>query len=316
MKQKRLSELKALLQSPEFQEWWAQLTAAKAAFAEATTRYEELLGQQALIEFRAELTQKNAIDTLYLAGEHEDTAANMLFEANDLENRSFKGVSDFEEQRFRASETWYRLGATEKNLDEAREGKRPVGEVQQLERALRQVSDEYERENARKARLWDEVERLWARSAEVSLLVAEQRMQGKKVRRQAEELFAQAEERKRRAKELKIETETAAQAVEAARARRSALLEKSREKLGCSPGSDFLYFRHPGDQRLAWAVALVDERDVYNVEVKPMAIYQVDRQRGVSFLEPARVSPPSLEEGDRRFEDYFLKGRKGEVRAS
>ena len=51
-------------------------------------------------------------------------------------------------------------------------------------------------------------------------------------------------------------------------------------------------------------------------KVKPLAVYQVDRSRGVAFLEPARASAPSLEEGDRRFEDYFLKGRKGEVRAS
>jgi hypothetical protein len=45
-------------------------------------------------------------------------------------------------------------------------------------------------------------------------------------------------------------------------------------------------------------------------------VYSVDRQRGVAFLEPARAQSPSLEEGDRRFEDYFLKGRKGEIRVN
>lgn len=316
MKQRRLADVRALLGTPEFTEWWGQLTSARAALRDASARYEELLAQTTLMEFRAELTQKNAIDTLYRAGEHEDTAANMLFEATDLENKSFKGVGEFEEQRFRSSEAWYRLGASEKKRDEARDKKAPEAELKGAERAYTTALEEYERENARKLRLWDEVERLWARSAEVSLLVAEERALGKKVRKEAEGLFALAEERKKRAKELKAETEGCATQVEAAKAKVSALHSVARDKFGCATGTDFLYFRQKDDQRLAYCIALVEDRDGYNVEVKPLAVYQVDRQRGVAFLEPARAAAPSLEEGDRRFEDYFLKGRKGEVRAS
>lgn len=316
MKQRRLTDVRALLGSVEFTEWWGQLTAARAALRDATARYEELLAQTTLMEFRAELTQKNAIDTLYRAGEHEDTAANMLFEATDLENKSFKGVGEFEEQRFRASEAWYRLGAAEKKRDEAVDKKLPEAEVKNAQRAHELAQTEYEKENARKLRAWDEVERLWARSAEVSLLVAEERALGKKVRKEAEGLFALAEERKKRAKELKAEVEACATQLEGAKAKVSALLSIAREKFGCATGTDFLYFRMKDDQRLAYCIALVEDSEGYNVEVKPLAVYQVDRQRGVSFLEPARASTPSLEEGDRRFEDYFLKGRKGEARAS
>jgi len=315
LKQKRLNEVRALIASADFQAWWAQLTAARTALKESEGRYEELLGQTTLTEFRAELTQKNAIDTLYRAGEHEDVAANMLFEASELENKSFKFVADFEEQRIRASDNWYRLGAAEKRLEEARDKKRTPAELATLERGVRQVADEYSSEDGRKARLWDEVERLWARCAEVSLGVAEQRALGKKVRRNAEELFGVAEERKQRTKDLKAETEAAALAVEGARARRSGLLEDAREKFGCSVGTDFLYFRHRDDPRFAWCVALLEDREGYNLEVKPLSVYQVDRTRGVAFLEPARALPLSQEEGDLRFEEYFLKGRKGEVRA-
>ena len=134
MKQRRLTDVRALLGTPEFTEWWGQLTAARAAMRDASARYEELLAQTTLMEFRAELSQKNAIDTLYGAGEHEDTAANMLFEATDLENKSFKGVGEFEEQRFRASETWYRLGAAEKKRDEARDKKLPDSELRAVRR--------------------------------------------------------------------------------------------------------------------------------------------------------------------------------------
>src|SRR3954469_4815498 len=99
MKQKRLTEVRSLIASADFKQWWDQLNAVRDALREAEARYEELLGQCTLMEFRAELSQKNAIDTLYRAGEHEDTAANMLFEATELENKSFKGVGEFEEQR-------------------------------------------------------------------------------------------------------------------------------------------------------------------------------------------------------------------------
>src|SRR5262252_2781558 len=121
MKQKRLAELRTLLTSDDFSQWWKDLTDSRNALADAEASYDELLAQTTLMEFRAELTQKNAIDTLYRAGEHEDTAANMLFEATDLENKSLKGVGEFEEQRFRTSEAWYRLGASEKKLDEAKD---------------------------------------------------------------------------------------------------------------------------------------------------------------------------------------------------
>ena len=315
MKQKRLNDVRALISSADFQSWWSQLNAVRDGLRESEERYEELLGQSTLTEFRAELTQKNAIDTLYRAGEHEDVAANMLFEATELENKSFRGVADFEEQRIRASDTWYRLGAAEKHLEEAREKKHSPSVVLALEKGVRQVSDDYSREDGRKARLWDEVERLWARSAEVNLLVAEQRALGKKVRRHAEELFGVAEERKQKTKELKAETEAAARAVQTSKARRAELLEEAREKFGCSTGTDFLYFRHRDDQRMAYCIALLEDHDGYNLEVKPLAVYQVDRARGVAFLEPARAASLSQEEGDLRFEEYFLRGRKGEVRA-
>lgn len=316
MKQKRLTEVRALIASADFQAWWAQLNAVRDQLRASEERYEELLGQSTLTEFRAELTQKNAIDTLYRAGEHEDVAANMLFEATELENKSFKGVADFEEQRIRASDTWYRLGAAEKHLEEAREKKHSARELAELEKGLKQLTEDYQREDGRKARAWDEVEKLWARSTEVNLQVAEERALGKKVRRHAEELFGLAEERKQKTKELKTETENAARAVEAAKARQSGLLEEAREKFGCSAGTDFLYFRHRDEQRLAYCIALLEDREGYNLEVKALAVYQVDRNRGVAFLEPARAASLSQEEGDLRFEEYFLKGRKGEVRAS
>jgi hypothetical protein len=44
-----------------------------------------------------------------------------------------------------------------------------------------------------------------------------------------------------------------------------------------------------------------------------LGIYRAEKQRGVEFLEPAQEARRA-EEGDQRFEEYFLKGRKGRDR--
>lgn len=313
MKQRRLADLRSLISHPDFQAWWDRLVRARETARAARHGYDELLSQTTLMEFRAELTQKNAIDTLYRAGELEDLAANLAVEAQALENRSLLAVADFEEQRYRVSELWYRLGAAERALELAQGAQKDPAPVQ---KALRQAKADYEREDGHKTRLWEEVEKIWARSAEVSLMVSEHRVQGRKIRKEAEGLFQLAEERKQRGQALRVEAEEAGVAVEEAEKEISRLLDDARDHFGCAPGTEFLFFRSRDNQKLAWAVCLVEDRESFNVEVKPLALYAVDQQRGVGFLEPARMDVPSEAEGDKRFEEYFLSGRKGEVRAA
>lgn len=316
MKALRLHELRAVLSSAQFVEFWERLQAARARLADRAQRYDELLAQTTLMEFRAELSQKNAIDTLYRSGEHEDRAATLDAQAQEVENRSFRGVSDFEEQRYRVSELWYRLGAVEKERDEGLEARLPAAEQEARARKLAAAQADYAREDARKAKLWEEVERLWGQSAERSLRMAEEKAQGKKVRSEAEGLFQLAEARKQQAAALRRETDAAAAEVEAARGALAGTLGNAGKDFQCAVGTDFLYFRITDFPAQAWAVGLVNDRESYNVELKALAVYLVDRQRGVLFLEPARAQTPSTEEGDRRFDDYFLMGRKGESRPS
>lgn len=322
MTPKRLSEVLALLAEPDFQTWWAELQKRRAEVETAQKQHVELLSEAALTEFRSELAQKTAIDTLYRAGECDDTAASMLFEGTDLENRSYRAVSDFEELRFKVSEIWYRLGAAEKILDEQREAhakansKKSESELKSAERTYRAACDEYERETGRKNRLWDEVERIWAKSAEVNLLVAEHHLRAKRVRKEAEGLFAEAEERKRLSADLRSKAEAASSRCEAAETALRAVMDRARELFGCAVGTDFLYFQRKDSPKVAFCVSLIEDHDSYNVEVAPLSVYLVDRQRGVAFLEPSAGRAPSAQEGDRRFEEYFLRGRKGPARAS
>lgn len=337
MKARRLSEVRQLVASPEFKGGWDALVKLRGARDDTRERHEELLSQAMLMEFRAELAQKNAIDTLYRAGELEDAAAKMAAEAQELDNASFKVVADFEEQRLRASEFWYRVCAAERHAEQLRaqielrrarlvaaapgaskdleaETGRADAELRRVERSVAQLQQENERETAGKNRLWEEVERIWARSMELNLLMAERRAQGGKVRAEAERLFQQAEERKQRAGKLRAEADALAREQEAAETRLAEVAQGARERFGCAHGEEFAYFRQKEAPQRAWCVGLVEDGLHYNIEVKPLAVYSVDARRGVEFLEPAVERHPSDAEGDRRFEDYFLKGRKGQVR--
>ncbi len=328
MKARPLSEVRTLVASPEFKGWAEALSRARAELAAAQEKHEELLSQAMLMDFRAELAQKNAIDTLYRAGELEDAAAQMLVESQTLENASFKLVADFEEQRFRARDAWAHAGAAERAVDQAREaltaagaaaqGKghsevgRLEGELRRLERALAQANQENGREDGVKNRLWSEVERNWGRSMELSLLMAEQRPQGKKIRSASEALFKQAEERKGRSAGLRGEAEQVAREREAAWGRVAELLKQAAEKFACAAGEDFVYWGQRENPKRAWACALLSEGSSYNVELKALALYDLDAKRGAEFLEPAVEARASDAEGERRFNEFFLQGRKGD----
>ena len=69
MQAKSLAEVKELVSSAEFQAWADGLAQTVAAEGISAQRFEELLTQSTLLDFRAELAQKNAIDTLYKAGD-------------------------------------------------------------------------------------------------------------------------------------------------------------------------------------------------------------------------------------------------------
>lgn len=326
----RLRDLRELLQGPAFAAWWAEFGRAEAALREARTRRDDLQAQLELTQARAEVAEESAAKTLSRAGELKDRASGMSAESQDLENRALELVGRFEEQRFEVSELWYRLGGAERVLEERREalaaaggeaaagaaGRRRAGEAARLakegERAVRELRGAYEREARRKERLWEQVERSWARSVEIALLVAEGRLQTRRVQAAAERLFQEARDRRARARRLKADLGAAVREHDGASRMRANLLDEARQRFGCVAGTSFLYWRSRDDERAAFAVALADDGEAYSLEVKALGVYLVDRQRGVAFLEPAREGRVATdEEGDRRFEEWFLGPRAG-----
>lgn len=326
MKSLRLGELRELLQGPAFCAWWTEHARAVAALDDARVRHEDLSAQSETMMVRSELAQRAAVDAFGRAGEAEEDGARLAAEAQGLENRALELVGRYEEQRFRTSDAWIRLGGAERLVEERREaGRAPGGPkgrdgararahaaAADAERQLRDLKDLYAHEDERRARLWEEVEAAWGASFEKSLLAAERAVAARGVRREAERLFQEAEERRVRAKHLAAEAAAAKQAREEAEARRAELLARTRALFGCAAGDAYLYWRHPDDKRAAFAVALADDPDGTNLEVKALAVYTVGRPRGVAFLEPARDGlAPGADEDDHRFEEYFLGPRKG-----
>jgi hypothetical protein len=323
MKAVRSSEVKELLSSQAFAAWWSDHGRALAALREARARHEDLVAQAEMMELRSELAQRAAIDAFSRSGEAEDRGRAEAAEAQSLENRALQLVGAYEEHRFKTSHLWYRLGGAEKRLEERREALAAPGDGARLRAQVEAAAQEAEREHARareeyeaadkhRSGLWDEVEEAWSKSCERALLSAEHGVAARTVRREAERLFKEAEERRARAKQLRSDAEAAGRERADTERRRAELLRSAQERFGCMAGDGWLYWRHRDDQRAAFAVSLADLPEGTNLEVKALAVYTVGLQRGIAFLEPAREGlAATVEEGDRRFEEYLLGPRKG-----
>jgi hypothetical protein len=322
-----LRELRELLKAQHFLSWWAEYGASLETEREARAKAAQLADAHRLAELEAESGQRRAIDTFSAAGEAEEEAARISADAQAHEVRALEQVGKFEEQRFRTSDLWYRLGGTERQVEVRREALAAVAgtgseaekarnqaeaALRQAERQLQTLRDEYASEDRKRTQRWDEVEAAWDRSFERSLVAAEHGLRSRRIIREAEQLFKDAEEKRLRARALHEQVEEAERAAAEAARRRAGLLDAARERFGCLTGEFFLYWRHPDDQRVAWAVALREEPTGWNLPLEPLETYAVNRARGAAFLEPAREGLPlSVDQGDRRFEEYFLGPRRG-----
>src|SRR5512138_1569901 len=184
MKSLRLGELRELLQGTKFSAWWAEHARAVAELRDARVRDEELSAQSETMMLRSELAQRAAVDAFGRAGDAEEEGARLAAEAQGLENRALELVGRYEDQRFRTSDVWIRLGGAERLVEERREAAgrggaartkdaakaRAQGEaaLADAERQLQELKESYAHEDERRARLWEEVESAWGASFEQS----------------------------------------------------------------------------------------------------------------------------------------------------
>ena len=314
MKALWLREVQTILEREDFLKWWQSLVDLEQKLVTVGSRHDELLAQVNLMDFRAEFTQKNAIDSLYLAGEYEDTAAQLLAEASEVENKSYEAVANFESQRISVSDLFSRMGAVEHNFlsaqAEAREARDSrEAEHVRLEKEFRDASAVYERENARKMSLWEEVEQMWARSLDINLGVSERRVKSKRARREAERLFKEAEQHKRSSKNLKAETNEADQKKKDIQQAIEDLRTSARRLFGCLVGEEFLYWPRRENINEVYCVPINDHAEGFNIELRAKNIYLISRQRGVEFIEPLSSAGEVPDEEDARIDDFFQRSQ-------
>lgn len=332
MKALWLREVEAILLREDLIEWWQSLVELEQEAKQVRDRHEELLAQTTLTEFRAELTQKNAIDTLYQAGELEDSAALLLAESAEIENKAYEAVANFESQRIAVSDLYSQMGAVEHNFlsiqsevnelkglleqagdaEQRKELTRQMRRKQEIladwDRRLRDASATYERGNSRKMKLWEEVEQMWARSLDINLGVSERRARSRRARKTAEHLFKEAEQHKQASASLGQEAEQAnRKASELARAieqQRSA----AKRMFGCIVGEEFLYWPRRENNKEVYCMPISNHSSGYNIELQARNLYLIGRQRGVEFIEPLPPDGGLAESEDRRIDVFFQAG--------
>jgi len=311
MKALWLREVQAILGREDFLNWWQSLGDLEQKLAAVGSRSDELLAQVNLMDFRAEFTQKSAIDSLYLAGEYEDTAAQLLAEASEIENKSYEAVANFESQRISVSDLFSRMGALEHNFLSAQADARE--DRDRLEKELREATVLYERENARKMSLWEEVEQMWARSLDINLGVSERRVKSKRARREAERLFREAEQHKQSSKALQAEATEAEQKRKQIQQAIEDLRASARKLFGCLVGEEFLYWPRRENVNEVYCVPINDHAEGFNIDLRAKNIYLISRQRGVEFIEPLPPAGEMPEEEDGRIDEFFRRGRPGDA---
>lgn len=335
MKALWLREVQATVEREDFESWCRILAEYETALEDLRQRHEELLAQDNLTEFRAELTQKNAIDTLYQAGELEDSAATMLAETAEIENKAYEAVANFEAQRIAASELYSQMGAVEHNFlqlqgqvvelratleriqdDQRREHQKLLKKKQELlaewDRRFREATTNYERGTARKMRLWEEVEQMWARSMDINLSVAERRVRSRLARKRAEQLFREAEQHKLMAERLTRDAEETKAKIEELRQLIEEHRTSAKRLFGCLVGEQFLYWPRRESNKEVYCLPLADQATGYNIEVRKKTIYVIQRQGGVEFLEPLPPSSIPQTSDDRRIDEFFSPTHIGE----
>lgn len=341
MKAKKISELRELLRSEEFAEWYRGYNELGEKQRNAEQHREDILAQVNMLSFKAEFLQNNGDETIFRAAECEDSSARSLAEFTAIENDSFDTLSGFEIQRMATTESLGALHMRENNQEETRRQvselrakvealrKQPttertggavdkaVAELRQLEEQMRVLAQAVERareffeqQTTRRDQLWVDVEDTWGRSFRANMARTEYAFQSRRVRHEAETLFSRAESERSRLGALTEEVETVEQRIEKLRASFAEHLEAGRRAFACVLVREFLYWPRADDIHGGICVPLIEERNELNIQVLALGMYHMERAKGLDHLEPV----PEETDGndDPRLDAFFLASAPAE----
>lgn len=315
MKTKKLSEIRELLESDDLHTWFE--------------RYKDLCGQ---IEAAHRSYSDRLPHLIWRAGELEDASAHAHADYVELEE-SFEFLSDFEVQRQHTSDLWMEMQGREKALEDQRsvaselririgaqnKGRRMTANLTEIERRKTTLSDletsietgaqeiealqnSFEVATKERDAIWTDVETQWSDAFRANMARAEHMYAAQRVRAEA-------------AKVAEGEVEPVAERTDADQALTEKIkgleaelvehLEVGEKKLDCTLVREFLYWPQQDDVMAAVCVPLIDEHDHLNVQVTALNVYQIERARGIEFLEPFPESDERSE--DPRLETFFTR---------
>ncbi len=304
MKRKSFDEVQKLIREDTFLGWFHDLKQTRLELQQADRDYLEFLSKENLESFLAELVQKDAIDTLYRAGDYEDEASALIAEAGMLENASLEAVAGFETLRMETSEKWISLEAIEHFFEEKKDelnqllayekkGNNVSGDIKKLKAEFKKLEEivtlkreEYRISAAKRDATWKEVENRWNQSFVKDLTIRERFVYSKKERKRSELLFQKAEQHKKHALEYKVKINQSNQKKLLLEEKNNELLRMVESHFHAVALKDFLFWQQKENDKYIFVVPLITDFEYFNMEIEELKIYQADRKKGIELIEP------------------------------
>lgn len=308
-------ELRVLIDSSDFVDWSQRHAELRQAVSKR--RREELLE-----------SGDPAVEMMFRAGELEEQAAKYYAEYAAVENESLEKLSAYESQRMRATQYWMVWHAAEKRLEDARAEvseltaqaeaakKSKSADALKIHERLREsekqrdqlatiatrTKTESDRQYALRLSLWEKVEDSWHQSLRSNLARSEYAYQARRCRAEAEALFAGALDDN----ESRSSDQDATVAVQEAERQYFEHIDAARERFSCVLIEEFVYVPIADDSKWVWCVPLVDEADQFNVQLRRLQVYQIERGRALDYIEPVAMAElETMDDEDPRLEMFF-----------
>ena len=157
--------------------------------------------------------------------------------------------------------------------------------------------------------LWEEVEASWSSAFRANLGRSEYAYQSRRLRGEAEEQFVKSSHERRRVDTLGEEAKHLESKFGEYRDEIMMHMKEARTRFDCTVVEEFLYWPKQGEVRSVLCVPLIDDRDYLNVQVQALSIYQLDRTKGLDFVEPVAGSTETAGE-DPRLTAFFASAQR------
>ncbi|MEE2959916.1 MAG: hypothetical protein VYA34_04165 [Myxococcota bacterium] len=327
MKAQKLPELYNLIKSDQFQAWQGKLENLQQRESDLRTECQELELKVATVSFRAEYFQRAGDSSLFAAGDMENRSHEYLAEHESLDNDSFEILSQFQEANARVNTRSIDFDQVDKELEDIRitaserrrelqaQGSNGATEedirLQELERKIKALGESagaarvaLEHEQHDRDSLWGSIEESWQQAFRANMARSEYLYQSRKCHSKAEKLFALAEEERVNLKSLRDRLETVVQSVTEAVAAQDSLLTTGAGNFSCTVVDDFLFWPNEEDVQSVFCVPVLNDNSHFNIQIKSRKVYQLDKEKGLDFMEPVAEDGGSGEL-DPRLESFF-----------